>query len=852
MIKFYQGKWEAISGKVNSQNNIVFVTDRQVLMMGGKEYGKDGGAIKIEAGSGYTSGGVIADLGSRDVADGTLFYFKGDQSLLKYVSGTAWEPVQTPTLSAADLISSNADASGSIVFTTRGNSDTYKATTADIASAVTTLEDKVEAAYSNNGNTIAYDAQQPNALDSNKIVVSKENGIGKTNYILDYGQIATEVLSAAAASEKSAALDTTLVNGRTAAKIVEQVSKNKTTIVDSVGSGSGFVTWTSSDSVASGTVWTPEFHVLTGNVSGSLKNNNGVLENHIAIRKVETTEGYLASYALFNENSAVSGLQLGDTINLVKDQFLKGAAYVKAIEGTGTGATGGYIDYTQDNYNNNKTLFCQAVGAPETTDYSVFNTEYANKLARYLKLTFVLTKQEDAETATDNDDYIYINVNELFDSYTGINGVFVNQDTNQISAVVATSAQNNEVRKTAANGTYLNNSANGLYVTGINDDIKAYIQDLGHVQTSGVNTWLTEVGVQADGTLSSACLSAYASGVNFNTIGAVTGNSTDARVAVTGVTVQDAFNSISNTIAKLDYSYNGSKSTATTPDRAEGDNRTYFIYDITQTDGQIETHAKPLDGGELQATSKAGAKLSTILLTVNEAGAVTSTKQAEDGQVYAISTTAGETGSLQTAIDTIVTSVASTFADLNMTQVGAGIDTTNAKKSPNTATGSEDYDTFKIVNTIVQNNGYVNATQLDLIAQNVGFEPIVSSATHIPVAGYSVGKALSSISQYIGNLDFTTDTAGTAPAAGTDNKYSIVNTVAQENGLVSDTKIDLTAANTHQAGIVEALTSNTAAADARVGITKGTVQEALDRISNILGDYLSFHDKDDKLITSAN
>ena len=437
MIKFYQGTWSAISGKVDSTNNIVFVTDRQVLMMGGKEYGKDGGAIKIEAGSGYTSGGVIADLGTRPVADGTLFYFTGDQSLLKYDSTATpnWSAVQTPTLSATDLISSNADASGSIVFTTRGNSDTYKATTADIASAVTTLEDKVETAYENNGTSITHDTSTPNKLSANHIVVSKASGIGKTDYVLDNGQIATEVLSAATAASKSDALDTTLVNGRTAAKIVEEVSKNKTTLTSSVGNGAGFITWTSASTVADGTTWTPEFHVLTGQASGALVNNNGTLETKFAIRKLVDGDtgydaGYRSQYALFNEaggSTNATRVQIGDTINLVKDQFLKDASYVIAwsdnnvwyeyFEGV-DGLTDGWY-----------TMNADGTRGAAATGVTPPSKDAAN---RYLKFTFALSSKSDNPdtTASDNDSVVYINVNELFDSYKGVSGVSVNQTTN--------------------------------------------------------------------------------------------------------------------------------------------------------------------------------------------------------------------------------------------------------------------------------------------------------------------------------------------------------------------------------------------------------------------------------------
>lgn len=54
MIRFYQGTYSELStqNRLSSANNICFVTDRQVLIMGGKEYGKDSGAIKVQSGNG--------------------------------------------------------------------------------------------------------------------------------------------------------------------------------------------------------------------------------------------------------------------------------------------------------------------------------------------------------------------------------------------------------------------------------------------------------------------------------------------------------------------------------------------------------------------------------------------------------------------------------------------------------------------------------------------------------------------------------------------------------------------------------------------------------------------------------
>jgi hypothetical protein len=276
MIKFYQGTYSELStaDRLSSNNNICFVTDRQVLIMGGKEYGKDSGGIKIESAASYdTSNGAT---GTRAVADNTVFFFQGDQSLWQYKGAAAdpmWVKLLDGTLSAASLISANADASGKIAFTTSGLSDGYQATAGDVASAVTTLENKVADAYTEATVTTP-------TSGTNTVIVSKNAGIARTAYTLNQDRALIDIAHTSgtgAAVAPNSAADTILVTETT---LAEQTAD--------------------------------------------------ILANGLEIRKFTTPEtGYRATYGLYNKQT---GLQLGDNINIIKDQFLKQASYVVATE----------------------------------------------------------------------------------------------------------------------------------------------------------------------------------------------------------------------------------------------------------------------------------------------------------------------------------------------------------------------------------------------------------------------------------------------------------------------------------------------------------------------------------------
>ena len=168
------------------------------------------------------------------------------------------------------------------------------------------------------------------------------------------------------------------------------------------------------------------------------------------------------------------------------------------------------------------------------------------------------------------------------------------------------------------------------------------------------------------------------------------------------------------------------------------------------------------------------------------------------------------------------------------------------------------------------------ATEIDLVPQNIYFNGIAAAAgtaedgsdKRVAVGGYNVLAALNSISNTIAKLDFTDTGAGSEPTSGCTSGtfYKIVHTVSQSDGQLAETKLELKAQNT----FIEKIDGNlpTTAnktknpADVKVAILAdstdqsdlggngkyGNVQKALENISNILADYLSFHDADGLVI----
>lgn len=580
MINFFKDTYANLSAqsKLSGADNICFATDRGVLILGGKEYGKD--QVKVVAASG--------DISSTDAAIGTVFFVTGDQSVRqKTAEGSTI--IVNPTLSSTSFVGSD-DANGVTTFNANAT-DSYQATAADIVSSILHLEGKVSGAYGAGSN----------------VVVSKAGGIEKTAFTLDTtsGDLALT----------GTTLSTTLVNAETLKTQIESINAAQATLL----AGSG-ISVTSANN--NGIDWTISA-VVSDSVSSSLGfDANGALTDDLKIEKLATaTAGYAASYVLKNGK----GTQLGTTIDIVKDQFLKNAEYV-----TGTWDS-----------------------ANETWSGTGTN--------KYLKLTFEVNTDGDASD-TEDQKVIYIDVTELFDTYTGVSGVAVDRATNTISGVVDGSSES-----------FLTVGASGFKVAGVSSAISTAVQGLGSY-SAGTDEFITAIGVDATGALTGTATQAVASGVSFTAIPSSSNN-----IAITGTTVQDAFNSIASQV-----------------------------------------------------------KSGTSALSAEQVG---------DATTY--------------------------------------------------------------IQSISETDGIISATSAVLDASKVAYN------------GSTVSAALDSISGVLSALDLTEVGGGSAPSAGTSNKYSIINTVSQTDGQVAASPIDLTAANVYQPGTTAVSTGSRDAV--RIGIDSGSV-----------------------------
>lgn len=886
MIKFYKDTYAALNqkGLLSSGEAICFVTDRQVLMMGGLEYGKDGGSIKIEAGTANDA------TGSRQVVSGTIYFFTGDQSVYRYDGDSTWVKLFDPTLSAADFISAN-DAQLVTQFTTSGLSDAYQATAKDVSSGLLRLESKLSAAYGTATTTQNSIGAAAYTVADNNVVVSDAAGIKRSTYVVNDATVKDLALSAATIADKRAAtnganLSTTLVNADTLAELASQIATDKTTVTAgfSADPKSDFIGVTSASTVENGTVWTVASHI-SNSESSSLKIVEGYLTDNLAIRKIETEAGYLATYGLFNEKDGqANGVLLGDKINLVKDQFLKNAEYVKAIEVNDVIYEYSTYAGTSENIPDNVKDYLRGLIPDGMTTDNGKEAKYENAWNRYLKLTFALNRAGDKvdsdnaqntnDTSSDTDSVVFINVNELFQSYSGASGININQGNNVISAVIdpatekGISSDAKGVKGTHyGNNAYLTVGEAGIKVAGIKQDISAAIEDLDNLTTAskphaGANQWLTDIGV-ANGQLTGSYISAYASGVNFN---GVAGNSTLLTTAAsalaipsaTYVTVNDAIGALATHIGNLDASYDG----------GNGGTGTVFITKFTQTDGKItQFSGKTLESNDVAATAyfKAAPDRGTTL--------------------YTVGTTDNTTGTVQAALTSIVESVYTYFDSLDFAKIGVIPTEVTSKKLPSACTNDTEYQSYTVVNQIDQVNGEISGNTVALDAIHTGFEPIAGTTAgnftwkndSIPVittrldknltqlGGYTVSGAIACIANYLGSLDLaavgtvgTLSATGTQPSAytGSYTTYQIINQVSETNGQLSASTVALDTDHIYTQGIASNLPNSTtttiASGAVKAPLLSGSISRILyadnGGIANILADYMSFHNADGNVI----
>ena len=161
------------------------------------------------------------------------------------------------------------------------------------------------------------------------------------------------------------------------------------------------------------------------------------LKTELKIAKKETAnEGYAATYQLVDANG--TPIVGSADINMVKDQFLKGAGLV----------TGTYNEETQE--------FIAGVGP---------------QYNKYIHFVFEVTKSGADDTATDTDSHIYINVNDLFDSYTAGNGaIVIDQNANTISVAISSESESVTIGQ-GSTGAVISIAADGLKISNIQNAI---------------------------------------------------------------------------------------------------------------------------------------------------------------------------------------------------------------------------------------------------------------------------------------------------------------------------------------------------------------------------------------------
>ena len=141
-----------------------------------------------------------------------------------------------------------------------------------------------------------------------------------------------------------------------------------------------------------------------------------------------------------------------------KDKFLKSAEVIKAVELNGVIYE--YSTYHDDNIieipENVKALLRALID--DSTNYDTCKEEkYENAWIKYLKLTFATT---DNSTETDQENVVYLCINDLFDSYTEGEGISVDQGHNKINLKLDPTTEN-----------YLTVGENGLKLDGIQSAI---------------------------------------------------------------------------------------------------------------------------------------------------------------------------------------------------------------------------------------------------------------------------------------------------------------------------------------------------------------------------------------------
>lgn len=446
------------------------------------------------------------------------------------MGGAEYGKDQIKKVATSGAIATTPAAAGTLFLVTGEQAIYEKQASGDPIVVLSSVTDAIDALREELSATIS------TAFAAGKVVLGTTTGITSSNFVPD---TTSGDLALAGQDVTAATLSSILVNAATLSANVAAINQNAAHVE---GSTSGIAVLTGTPD-ANGTLYTVGIDLApaTSNTLGF--DADGKLTDNVQISAITTTAGYAASYALINTKN---NTQLGATINIVKDQFLSGVELV-----TGT-------------YNSSTGEFTPAANPDDPS---------AN---RYIKFVFnVNTDGDSTGEETPKQSTIYLDVNELFDSYTGVSGVAVNAATNQISAVVDPSTETGA--STHYNAPFLTVGASGLKVNGIKEEITGFIQDLGST-TATTDKFVTNLGVDATGKLTADVATPHASGVTFTSGG-----------TLTSVTVQAA---IEEVVADFDNLLSGL-------DVAQIGTGTTYIQAIKQEDGKIAASAVELQADKV-------------------------------------------------------------------------------------------------------------------------------------------------------------------------------------------------------------------------------------------------------------
>lgn len=581
--------------------------------------------------------GISGQFGANNIV------FVTDRNTIN-LDGVEYGKDQFKSVATSAAILTDKAAAGTIYYV-EGEQALYKKTAADAASVILPSVSGQVAELKE-----ALSATISTAFAANKVTVGTTTGITASDYVID--------TTTGSIADISTALTATLVNAATLSAAIDDINQANAKL--SAGNGIGI---NEGSAAAGGKVWTVSTAIDTTASSLLAYNASGEITTDIKIKKLDTaTTGYAASYQLVTTRNNTETV-LGETINITKNQLLQSATYVAAPT-------------TQQG----DTITGEVSGAD-----IALHPEYD----RYLKLVFFADENGNGEAdAGEATNTVYINVNELFDSYTGVSGVAVNAGTNQISAVVDPTSES-----------FFTNSAAGLKVSGVSAAISTAIQGLSS-DAGTADQYVTAIGVKADGTLSAATAQISAGQVAFDNT-----NTTSLEAATVQAAIDELAADVAGGFGSLSAAQVGSATqyitsisqtsgviTATaadlTADKVAFGESSNVSAALTGLDANITAVSTYIDGLDLTATASGAAPSSgndtkysivnTVGQTDGKVAATTldltaaNTYQAGDTQVLTGTSAAVSVGVTQGSVQAAIEELANKIADFGSFHDGSG------------------------------------------------------------------------------------------------------------------------------------------------------------------------------------